>query len=228
MISKIFKLLLKKNKEILIGDYRSKILSNLIVKLILKYSKNSQKIKMIDYGSGYQPNVVYFIYEQLKFIYKKEISVECFDIYNPKDLNKLNINNDIIFNHIEKFDIKKNEYDFCLINDVLHHIGIEKTNDLKNLISKLQNRSKYVIIKDHFEYSYFSNLTLRLMDFLGNYFNNVNTPQKYFTKESFKKILDLSNSEVIEEIPEIKLYQSYFLFFSNPKLHFINVIKKLI
>ena len=54
---------------------------------------------------------------------------------------------------------------------MLHHIGIEKLTVLKNLIIKLQNKAKFVLIKDHFQYGYISNLTLRVMDFLGNYFN---------------------------------------------------------
>ena len=54
------------------------------------------------------------------------------------------------------------------------------------------------------------------MDFLGNYFNKV----------SFNNLLQSTNSEIIEEILNIKLYQSYFLFMSNLKLNFIYLIKK--
>ena len=64
------------------------------------------------------------------------------------------------------------------------------------------------------------------MDFLGNYFNDVSTPKKYFDKSSFSYLLKLTNSEIVEKILNIKLYQSYFLFMSNPKLHFIYLIKK--
>mgnify|MGYP001238185449 FL=1 len=111
---------------------------------------------------------------------------------------------------------------------MLHHIGIEKLLVLKNLIIKLQNKAKFVLIKDHFQYGFFSNLTIRVMDFLGNYFNNVPTPNKYFNKTSFNSLLKLSNSKVVEKVFNIKLYQSYFLFMSNPKFNFIYLTKKSI
>ena len=109
---------------------------------------------------------------------------------------------------------------------MLHHIGVEKVSELKNLIIKLQNKAKFVLIKDHFQYGLLSNLTLRIMDFMGNYFNDVATPYKYFDKPSFTHLLQLTNSKIVEKILNIKLYQSYFLFMSNPKLHFIYLIKK--
>ena len=147
-------------------------------------------------------------------------------MYSSQDLEKLNQNKDIIFNRIENIDLDKTNYDFCLLSDVLHHIGVEKVLELKNLINKLQKRAKFVLIKDHYQYGLFSNYTLRVMDFLGNYFNNVKTPRTYFTKKSFKYLLQLTNSAIIEEILNIKLYQSYFLFMSNPKFNFVYLIKK--
>ena len=103
-------------------------------------------------------------------------------MYNSKNLESLNHINDIIFLNIEKLNADNTKYDFCLINDVLHHIGVEKVSELKNLIITLQNKAKYVLIKDHFQCGFFSNQTIRLMDFLGNYYNDVSTPKKYFDK----------------------------------------------
>ena len=149
-------------------------------------------------------------------------------MYNSKYLKTLNQNKDIIFFHIKNINFDYTKYDFCLINDVLHHIGVEKVSELKNLIIKLQNKAKFVLIKDHFQYGLLSNLTLRVMDFFGNYFNDVATPHKYFNKSSFTHLLKLTNSEIVEKILNIKLYQSYFLFMSNPKLNFIYLVKKTV
>ena len=228
MIVKIIKLFLKTLNHITVGDYRAKNLSEIIVKLILKYSDKNRSIKIMDYGSGFQPKVIYYVYKKLKYKHNKNIKIHCFDIYNSKNLKNLNQNKDIIFYSLQNLNLNKTKYDFCLLNDVLHHIGIEKLTVLKNLIIKLQNKAKFVLIKDHFQYGFFSNLTIRVMDFLGNYFNNVSTPKKYFNKTSFNFLLRLSNSKIVEKVFNIKLYQSYFLFMSNPKFNFIYLTKKSI
>ena len=228
MIIKIIKLFLKKLNNITVGNYRAENLSEAIVKLIFKYSDKKKNIKIMDYGSGFQPEVIYHVYKKLINKYNKNIKIHCFDVYNSKDLKNLNQNKNIVFYNIQNLNLNKTKYDFCLLNDVLHHIGIEKLLVLKNLIIKLQNKAKFVLIKDHFQYGFFSNLTIRVMDFLGNYFNNVPTPNKYFNKTSFNSLLKLSNSKVVEKVFNIKLYQSYFLFMSNPKFNFIYLTKKSI
>jgi len=161
MIIKIFKFFLKKLNHITVGNYRAENLSETIVKLILKYSDKNQSIKIIDYGSGFQPKVIYYVYKKLKNKHNKNIKIHCFDIYNSKNLKNLNQNKNIIFYNIQNLNLNKTKYDFCLLNDVLHHIGIEKLSVLKNLIIKLQNKAKFVLIKDHFQYGFFSNLTIR-------------------------------------------------------------------
>jgi hypothetical protein len=226
MIIKFIKHCLKILRNIFVGDYRSKLLSEIIVKMIVKYSIKNEVIRIMDYGSGFQPKLIHFVYKKLKETYNKKVIIYCFDVYSSEDLEKLNHNKDIIFNKIENIDLDKANYDFCLLSDVLHHIGVEKVLELKNLINNLQNKAKFVLIKDHYQYGYFSNYTLRVMDFLGNYFNNVKTPRTYFTKKSFKYLLHLADSTIVEEILNIKLYQSYFLFMSNPKFNFIYLIKK--
>ena len=226
MIAKIVKIFLKKLNLITVGNFRAKILSQMIVKIVLKHSNKKETIKIIDYGSGSQPKVIFYIYDILKNEHQLNVKIYCYDLYNSQYLKTLNQNKDIIFSHIQNLNLNKTKYDFCLLNDVLHHIGVEKVTELKNLIIKLQNKAKFVLIKDHFQYGLLSNLTLRIMDFMGNYFNDVATPYKYFDKPSFTHLLQLTNSEIVEKILNIKLYQSYFLFMSNPKLHFIYLIKK--
>ena len=227
MLIKLFKICLQKLRNYILGDFRSKKLSNLIVKKIIKYNKQ-KFIKIIDYGTGYQPKVVHFIYDQLFDIYKKKIIIDCYDFYSKKDLKKLNNikNKNINFYNIKTIRKNKKKYDFCLINDVIHHIGIEKEKIIIKILNNLTNISKMVFIKDHFQQGILSNNIIRFMDFLGNYFNNVNTPDKYYTKKSFQKLLKKMKITTVEKMLSIKLYPSFLLFMSNPDFNFFYLIKK--
>ena len=223
----IFKIYLQKSRNFVLGDFRSKRLSNLIVKKIIKYNKK-KFIKILDYGAGYQPKVVYFVFKQLTKIHKKKILIDCYDFYSTKEIKKLNnINNKSInFFNINSLRRNKKKYDFCFINDVIHHIGIEKEKLIIKILNNLINVSEIVIIKDHFQQGFFSNNVIRFMDFLGNYFNNVNTPDKYYTKESFQSLLNKLKVITLEKISSIKLYPSFLLFMSNPDFNFLYLINR--
>ena len=223
----MIKKLLKRLRDLVVGDFRSKILSDLIVNKIIKYNKQ-KNIKILDYGSGFQPNVIYFIYNKLTKVYKKKVVVDCYDFYTLKQLNELNKKKKLPINFYQINSIKsnKNKYDFATINDVLHHIGIENEAFIKNLLNNLIAKTKIIFIKDHFQQGFVSNQTIRLMDFLGNYFNDVPIPKLYYTKKTFKKLIKKTNGSISEIILEIKLYPAYLLFLSNPKFNFACLIKK--
>ena len=223
----MIKKLLKRLRDLVVGDFRSKILSDLIVNKIIKYNKQ-KNIKILDYGSGFQPNVIYFVYNKLTKVYKKKVVVDCYDFYTLKQLNELNKKKKLPINFYQINSIKsnKNKYDFATINDVLHHIGIENEAFIKNLLNNLIAKTKIIFIKDHFQQGFVSNQTIRLMDFLGNYFNDVPIPKLYYTKKTFKKLIKKTNGSIIEIILEIKLYPPYLLFLSNPKFNFACLIKK--
>ena len=227
MIIKLFKICLQKLRNLVLGDLRSKKLSQLIVLKIIKYNKQ-KVIRILDYGTGYQPKVVYYVYEQLINDYKKKVIIDCYDFYSKKELKKLNNlkNKGIFFYNINTILLNKKKYDFSLINDVIHHIGIEKEKIIINILNNLINISKIVFIKDHFQQGVISNNIIRFMDFLGNYFNNVNTPRKYYSKKSFRKLLKKIKITTLEKILSIKLYPSFLLFMSNPDFNFIYLIKK--
>lgn len=223
----MIKKLLKRLRDLVVGDFRSKILSDLIVNKIIKYNKQ-KNIKILDYGSGFQPNVIYFVYNKLTKVYKKKVVVDCYDFYTLKQLNELNKKKKLPINFYQINSIKsnKNKYDFATINDVLHHIGIENEAFIKNLLNNLIAKTKIIFIKDHFQQGFVSNQTIRLMDFLGNYFNDVPIPKLYYTKKTFKKLIKKTNGSISEIILEIKLYPPYLLFLSNPKFNFVCLIKK--
>ena len=227
MIDRLFKICLQKLRNLVLGDFRSKKLSQIIVNKVIKYNKQ-KFIRILDYGTGYQPKVAHFVYEQLVNVYKKKIIIDCYDFYSKKDLKRLNNwkNKDISFYNINYILKNKKRYNFCLINDVIHHIGIEKEEKIINILNTLINISKIVLIKDHFQQGIISSNIIRFMDFLGNYFNDVNTPKKYYSKRSFQKLLKKMKIITIEKTLSIKLYPSFLLFISNPDFNFIYLIKK--
>ena len=223
----MIKKLLKRLRDLVVGDFRSKILSDLIVNKIIKYNKQ-KNIKILDYGSGFQPNVIYFVYNKLTKVYKKKVVVDCYDFYTLKQLDELKKKKKLPINFYQINSIKsnKNKYDFATINDVLHHIGIENEAFIKNLLNNLIAKTKIIFIKDHFQQGFVSNQTIRLMDFLGNYFNDVPIPKLYYTKKTFEDLIKKTNGSISEIILEIKLYPAYLLFLSNPKFNFACLIKK--
>ncbi len=225
-MSKIFKKFLKASRNIVLGDFRSKKLSDIIINKILKYSENKKNIKIIDYGSGHQPRVIYYIHDKLKKKFNLNVKIDCYDFYSDDEIKRLNKIFKKGINFLNINNLKNRTYDFCLINDVLHHIDIEKEVLIIKILKRLLKSSKIVIIKDHFQDGFFSNNIIRLMDFLGNYFNDVKIPNKYYDKKTFENLLVKIRAKVIERMTSIKLYPSYLLFMSNPDFHFIYLINK--
>ena len=223
----MIKILLKKLRNIIIGDFRSKRLANLVIKKIIKHNKK-KNIRILDYGSGFQPVLIFIIYEKLTKIYKKNIIIDCYDFYSFKQLSKLNSHKKLNINFKKISLAKKNQtkYDFALVNDVIHHMGIQNEKLIINLLNDLLTKSKIVFVKDHFQQGFFSNTIIRIMDFLGNYFNDVNVPTTYYSKKSFENLIKKTDGKIIEKIFEIKLYPDYLPLVSNPKFNFAYLIKR--
>ena len=77
----------------LVKNSRKVILSKIIFKIITARFKN--KISILDYGSGHEPDVALTIYNKLKDTKFKKISIDAFDVYKKNDLKKLNKNSKI-------------------------------------------------------------------------------------------------------------------------------------
>jgi hypothetical protein len=215
--------ILKFIKYKVVKNSRKIILSKIISNIIIKKFKN--KISILDYGAGHEPDVVLSIYKELKKNRFKKILINAVDVYKKKDIQKLKKNTHIKFYSIQNFKKLNKKYDITLINDTLHHIGIEDEKNIISLLKLLKKRSKYLIIKDHFEEGLISNFLLRLMDYIGNRYNNVNVPKKYFTKKGFQKILNLVGLKIDYKVINQRYYNKVFLFMSSPNLHFLYLLK---
>ena len=79
-------------------------------------------------------------------------------------------------------------------------IILNKEETIINILNNLINISKIVFIKDHFQQGAVSNTIIRIMDFLGNYFNDVKTPKNYYSIKTFEKFIKKTNSKIIERV----------------------------
>ena len=153
----IFRKILSKFKEIISQKYRREVLSEIIcdeVSKLVNIRENS-KIKFLDYGSGYNPVLIKHVINKLSKKYEtSNFEAYCYDFYSEKHLKLLNKDKKIIFKKIDDLD-DEDQYDFCLIIDVLHHIGIEDDDKISQLIKKLKLKSRFLIVKDHFQFGFF-------------------------------------------------------------------------
>tara|TARA_X000000950_G_C13887042_1_gene649298 strand:+ start:175 stop:840 length:666 start_codon:yes stop_codon:yes gene_type:complete len=220
----MLKKLLSFIRSTFLQDLREQRLSEYFSEIIIR-NKPSDNLNILDYGSGFHPKVIINV---SKLLNKQGIKLEinCFDFYTDENLNNLNKSFDNIkFLNLEDFDKTKN-YDFVFISDVLHHIGIDKKIEIKNLLDQLSNKSKFILIKDHFEYSIFSRMILIFMDFIGNYKDDVSIPKRYFKKDEFDILINEINLVKHDSIENLKLYSKLYYPFNKPKYQFLNLYSK--
>ncbi|MDC0608763.1 hypothetical protein OAO75_03110 [Candidatus Pelagibacter ubique] len=231
MINKIvFNLIANLNRSLralLLGSFRQQKIANEIVKLISKF-KSKKKIKLLDFGSGYfKPSLAELVLGKFKKSHTCPNFI-CADFYNKSELIKLNKNSEIQYINLKTLPNTKQKFDYCIVSDTLHHVkkGVNDLKYLSKILIDLKKKTKYIIIKDHFEYNYLSRTLLQILDFLGNYQNKTNLPKKYFTPKTFKQLVNLSNLKILYINDKISYYPWYFIFFNSQKLHFITILKK--
>ena len=134
-----------------------------------------------------------------------KMELTCVDIYPPPaNISEL----DGIWSHYRQFDgrtlpFHDNSYDLVLFSDVLHHVPAER---LLPLLVSAGRVGKYVLVKDHFEYGFWSRQALRAMDFIGNYGYGVSVPTRYFSKTTFKAVIEEAGLTVERLDVGIQLY----------------------
>ncbi len=207
----------------LLGNLREVRLSKHFSEIIIKY-KSSNNLNILDYGSGFHPSVIVYT---SKILNENEIvaNISCMDFYNEEELEKLNkLYRHINFSHLTNVENKK--FDFIIISDVLHHIGIDKIEEIKILLAKLSKLTDFVLIKDHFEYGFVSRTLLRFMDFIGNYKDGVSIPKSYFNKKSLSSLMNDLELEKVHDVKKVSLYKNIYFPFSLKKFQFIHLYKR--
>ena len=200
-------------RKIFKGD-RIKRISNKVINIAKELSKkNKKKFYILDYGCGSM--------EVSKKLLKKEFVKRIIgtDIFHHK-FKKNNIE------YIQKnklFASKNIRFDLIISIDVLHHIGVERSHKILNKLSKY---SKYILIKDHFEYGFFSRHLLRFVDFYANYAYGVKIPKKYFTKKIWQSTINKTSLKEIYREENFQQHDGLFNFILNKKHHFISILEK--
>lgn len=101
------------------------------------------------------------------------------------------------------------EFDVAIFSDVLHHVS---ESNRAALLSEALRVCRYVVVKDHFEYGFFSRHTLRAMDFFGNYGYGVSVPRRYFEKSSFREFCIEAGASEVDVFTGFDLYSHIPLF----------------
>lgn len=96
------------------------------------------------------------------------------------------------------------QFDVVTFSDVLHHVPEDQRTDL---LRSAASAGKKIVIKDHFEYGFWSRQTLRAMDFVGNFGYGVSVPRRYFSKETFEQLCDAANVRIVRCDVGIRLYE---------------------
>lgn len=198
-------------------NHRIEKLSDLIAKEIDNLNIDGS-LQCLDIGCGDM-----LLSEKIKEKLNKPSDWKCIDIHplpeNYKSINKWDKYTQ--FNGKE-VPFKDKQFQIVIICDVLHH-------DIKNTINLLcesKRVGKYVIVKDHYEYGFFSRTMLQLMDFIGNWAYGIRIPNYYFTKLNFKNFCARANLKTVKEINQIKLYEhsKFFKRLTNSKWQFLAVL----
>ena len=116
-------------------------------------------------------------------------------------------------------------FDVLILSDVLHHVPDTLRVELLKSAARV---AKYVVIKDHFEYGWFSRQTLRAMDWVGNYSYGITIPERYFDNQSFSQLLCSARMHAEKINIGLDLYNHLPLVRSilNRKWHFFAICRK--
>ena len=136
----------------------------------------------------------------------KEAQIRCVDIHPfPTDLAKT----DPRWNRYSCFDgqqlpFEDRSFDVVMFSDVLHHVPADQRT---TLLVNAARVGKFVIIKDHFEYGWWSRQALRAMDCVGNFGYGVSIPSRYFDHQQFEGQCDAAQLDIDQIDVGLRLYE---------------------
>lgn len=202
---------------------RIEILAHEFANLIKNLQTNEKILKprILDVGCGDMT-----LAEQVEKIVGKCI-LKCADIHPCSQELK---NQDVRWAKYTQFDGRNipfddDSVDFLIFSDVLHHVPDSLRTELLTSAARV---SKYILIKDHFEYGWFSRQALRAMDWVGNYSYGISIPEKYFDRHSFNETLSSANLHADKICTGLDLYNHLPLVRNvlNRDWHFFAICQK--
>ncbi|MGI9159885.1 MAG: hypothetical protein ACR2K1_09050, partial [Saprospiraceae bacterium] len=99
----------------------------------------------------------------------------------------------------------------------------------EELLRECARVGKTIILKDHFQYGFFSNLMLKWMDRFGNQAYGVHIPGRYFSSESFNALCSNVGLRIVNLQTGIRLYDHLPIISTvlRPEWQFIAVLEKV-
>jgi len=159
---------------------RLSILSNLIAKAIDRHVPSGKMLRCLDVGCGDMR-----LAEMLGEALPQTLWV-CMDVYDlPAHLKGQKRWEKYCTFDGKTFPFANREFDVVVFSDVLHHAA----ENAPLLLAEAARTSRFVIVKDHFEYSWWSRRWLWIMDSVGNWSYGISLPKKYFRKDQFKQLV---------------------------------------
>jgi len=117
----------------------------------------------------------------------------------------------------ERIPFDDRSFDVVMFVDVLHH-----TNDPMVLLREAARVSRNsILLKDHNENGIFSNMTLRMMDWMGNRPHGVALPYNYWKRQAWDKAFVEVAVEPKVKIEKLGLYPALIDKVCGRQLHFI-------
>ncbi|WP_053002207.1 class I SAM-dependent methyltransferase [Kordia jejudonensis] len=205
------KLLIKFHKNASHSN-RIGMLSGLFTQEIQNLAIEKETISLLDIGCG-DMKITKVLSEQ-----NSQLEATGVDIYP----NTQNWENYVSFDG-KTLPFEDKSFDIVLFSDVLHH----DEEHIDQLLKEAKRVSNFIIIKDHFEYGFFSRTLLQLADIVGNYGYGVSIPKRYFTKKRFQEILKKQQLTEIKQLCPVYLYNHLPLvpYIFKGKYQFVSVIK---
>src|SRR5436853_900966 len=125
---------------------------------------------------------------------------------------------DVLIKHFDGITIPYPDmsFDTVMFVDVLHH-----TVDPSALLREAQRVANTVLIKDHFREGILANLTLRLMDWVGNARHGVALPYIYWSRSEWSAAFEAAHLEVSDIKTSLGLYPRPASWMFERSLHFV-------
>ena len=165
-----------------------------------------QNATVLDVGSG-DGTLAYLIGEM-----RADVSIEGIDVHPRQDTPI----------RIASFDgvslpFKDQEFDVVMFVDVLHHTA----DPMVLLREAARVARKAIIIKDHCDDGAFSNVTLRMMDWVGNKPHGVDLPYNYWKKARWNEAFSRLGVTPESWTQQLNLYPPPIDWLCGRQLHFI-------